>query len=105
MAIERLVGLWITDDDIYSKYREEMIVILQTYGGGFSYDFKIAQTLKSETAEPINRLFTIYFKDESSMNSFFSNDEYLNIKKLYFEKSVAFTTEIARYQKKSYNHE
>jgi hypothetical protein len=50
-----------------------------TYGGGFGYDF------------------TIYFSNEDSMNSFFSNEEYLKIKARHFEKSVTDTTIIATY--------
>ena len=97
MRFERLVGLYITDDDMYTKYRENMTPILQTYGGGFAYDFKIAETLKNESAKPINRLFMIYFKDEASMNEFFSNEEYLKIKKEYFDLSVGSAHEISKY--------
>ena len=56
MSIERLVGLYITDDDLYQKYREGMFPILKQYGGGFGYDFKISEVLKSEVETPINRL-------------------------------------------------
>ncbi len=74
-----------------------MIPILLSYGGGFGYDFKISEVLKSKTEAPINRVFTIYFSNEHSMNSFFSNDEYLKIKERHFEKSVTDTTIIATY--------
>jgi len=97
MRFERLVGLYITDDDRYTQYRENMTPILKTYGGGFAYDFKIAETLKNESEKPINRLFMIYFKDESSMNDFFSNEEYLKIKEKYFDLSVGSSHEISKY--------
>jgi len=97
MRFERLVGLYITDDDMYTQYRENMTPILKTYGGGFAYDFKIAETLKNESEKPINRLFMIYFKNESSMNDFFSNEEYLKIKKKYFDLSVGSAHEISKY--------
>lgn len=97
MRFERLVGLYITDNNMYTKYRENMTPILETYGGGFAYDFKIAETLKSESETAINRLFLIYFKDESSMNEFFSNEEYLKIKKEYFDISVGSAHEISKY--------
>jgi len=42
-------------------------------------------------------VFTIYFSNEDSMNSFFSNNEYLKIKERHFEKSVTDTTIIATY--------
>jgi len=92
-----LVGLNVIDDEEYHLYRDEMVSILLSYGGGFDYDFKISEVLKSKTEAPINRVFTIYFSNEGSMNSFFSNDEYLKIKERHFEKSVTDTTIIATY--------
>ncbi len=97
MPVEMLVGLNVIDDEAYQLYRDEMTSILLSYGGGFGYDFKISEVLKSKTEAPINRVFTIYFLNEDSMNSFFSNDEYLKIKERHFEKSVTDTTIIATY--------
>ena len=93
-----LVGLNVVDDEAYQSYRDEMMPILKSYGGGFGYDFKVSEVLKSETEAPINRVFTIYFANEDSMNSFFSNDEYLKIKQRHFEKSVTDKTIIATYE-------
>ena len=47
MAVERLVGLWVEDPDMYQKYREGMLPILKNYGGGFGYDFQVSEVLKS----------------------------------------------------------
>ncbi len=99
MALEMLVGLNIVDDEAYQSYRDEMTPILESYGGGFSYDFKVSEVLKSKTEAPINRVFTIYFSTEDSMKAFFSNDEYLKIKHRHFEKSVTDTTIIATYER------
>ncbi len=99
MAIEMLVGLNVLDDAAYESYRDEMTPILESYGGGFGYDFKIAEVLKSPTDTPINRVFTISFPDEDSMNSFFANDEYLEVKQRHFERSVADTIIIATYER------
>ncbi|MCG8349818.1 MAG: DUF1330 domain-containing protein [Chloroflexales bacterium] len=99
MAVEMLVGLHIIDDEAYQSYRDEMTPILQGYGGGFGYDFKVSAVLKSQTVAPINRVFTIYFSDAESMNSFFSNDQYLKIRRQYFEQSVTDTTIIATYER------
>lgn len=99
MRFERLVGLYVTDEDMYAKYREAMLPILKTFGGVFSYDFKISEVLKSEVKEKINRVFIIYFKNEESMNLFFSNEKYLEVKQMYFVQSVSDATEIARYKK------
>ncbi len=99
MALEMLVGLNVVDDEAYQSYRDEMTPILKSYDGGFGYDFKVSEVLKSKTGAPINRVFTIYFSSEDSMNSFFSNDDYLKIKKRHFEKSVTDTTIIATYER------
>ncbi|MFT7003668.1 MAG: hypothetical protein ACJAWW_001020 [Sulfurimonas sp.] len=99
MRFERIVGLYVTDEDMYTKYREAMLPMLETFGGGFSYDFRVSEVLKSEVEEKINRVFIIYFKNEESMNLFFSNEKYLEIKQKYFLPSVLDATEIARYEK------
>jgi len=99
MAIERLVGLFVTDDDMYRKYREYMYPVLQTYGGAFGYDFKVSEVLKSEVEAPINRVFTIFFETEESMNAFFTNKEYLEIRKKYYEPSVSATTVISKHER------
>ncbi len=99
MVFEMLVGLNVVDDEVYQSYRNEMAPILNSYGGGFGYDFRISEVLKSKTDAPINRVFTIYFSNEDSMNLFFSNDEYLKIKQRYYEKSVTDTTIIATYER------
>jgi uncharacterized protein (DUF1330 family) len=99
MAIERLVGLFVTDDELYSKYREGMRPILQTYGGKFGYDFKVSEVLKSEVKEPINRIFTLTFETEESMNGFFSDENYLMVRNQYFDPSVSATTIIAKYER------
>ena len=96
---EMLVGLEVTDDSIYDEYRKAMKPILINYEGGFSNDFKISQTLVSQTKNNINRVFTIYFKNKQSMESFFSNSEYKKAKDMYFSKSVKSTTIISEYKK------
>ena len=99
MAAEMLVGLNVVNDKKYQAYRDEMMPILKRYGGGFGYDFKIAEVLTSRTDAPINRVFAIFFSNKDSMNSFFSNDEYLKVRQRHFEKSVADTTIIATYER------
>ena len=99
MAFEMLIGLQVVDDGAYQSYREETAPILKSFGGGFGYDFKIGEVLKSMTTAPINRVFTIFFPDEVTKNSFFSNEDYLKIKHKHFEKSVANTTIIATYDR------
>ena len=98
MAFEMLVGLEVIDDQSYDNYRKEMIPLLEQHGGGFNFDFKISEVLKSQTDNNINRVFTIYFSNEESMNSFFNNGKYLEIKKTHFEGAVKSTTIISSYQ-------
>lgn len=99
MSIERLVGLFVNNDGLYQKYRDEMLPILHSYGGNFGYDFKISEVLKSEVNEPINRVFTICFINEESMNNFFSDKQYLEIRNKYYEPSVTSITLIAKYER------
>ncbi len=99
MATEILVALQVTDNELYDRYRAEMYPILQEYGGSFGYDFKVAEVLKSETPEPLNRVFTIRFQNKDNIDAFFKNAEYLAIKKLYFTPAVTTVVEIANYEK------
>ncbi len=99
MAVEMLVGLHVVDEEGYQMYRNEMTPILESYGGGFGYDFKVSEVLKSKTKAPINRVFTISFPDQDSMDSFFSNAEYLQGRQRHFKKSVSATTIMATYER------
>ena len=99
MAIESLVALNVVDENAYQSYRDEIMPILKTYGGGFGYDFQVAKVLTSTTEAPINRVFTIYFASEDSMNAFFSNAEYLAVKQKHFVNAVTDTTIIATYHR------
>lgn len=98
--IEMLVGLNVTNDQDYAKYREGMTPLLESIGGGFGYDFKITEVLKSEVEEKINRVFTIYFPNEEEMNKYFSDPKYKEIKKEFFEGAVESTTIISTYKRK-----
>ncbi len=99
MPYEILVGLNVTDDELYQKYRDEMTPILKTYGGGFRYDFLIEKVLKTDSESKINRVFAIYFESEEAKNEFFLNEKYLQIKEKYFTPSVSATTTIAGYNR------
>ncbi|MEP5611173.1 MAG: DUF1330 domain-containing protein [Cyclobacteriaceae bacterium] len=98
MKFEMLVGLNVIDDEKYQEYREAMRPILSDFGGDFGYDFKIAEVLRSATADTINRVFTINFPDKETMEAFFSNPEYLKAKEQFFEQSVESTTLISDYE-------
>lgn len=99
MSVERLVALNVIDLKTYQQYREAMTPILHDHGGKFGYDFEIAQVLKSEATHDINRVFTLRFDTEDNLQAFFTNPDYLSIKKRFFYPSVADVTEIAKYPK------
>ena len=96
---ESLVGLHVIDHDMYQQYREGMLPILTGVGGGFSYDFVIEETLRSEAEHPINRLFAIYFPDKATRDAFFLNPDYKRVRATYFEPSVKGVTIIATYDR------
>ena len=99
MPVEMLVGLEVIDDAGYQDYRDAMTPMLEARGGGFGYDFRIAEVLRARTDAPINRVFTIHFPDEPTMNAFFADPEYLATKKKHFEPSVRAMTIIATYSR------
>ena len=60
MSYELVIGMEIKDDAAYARYREAMAPLLAEHGGGFRYDFKIAEVLRNEAGRAINRVFVIY---------------------------------------------
>ena len=99
MSFERIMGLDVIDDEEYQRYREGMIPILETFGGSFGFDFKVAEVLKSKTDHSINRVFTIDFPSKEAMDSFFSNPSYLEVKSKHFKSSVKSATVISMHEK------
>ena len=99
MGYERVIGLHVIDDEEYQKYREGMEPLLKAVGGSFGYDFKIAEVLRSKESAEINRVFTIEFPSKQVMEDFFSNPEYLAVKRAHFDVSVKSRTGIAMYEK------
>jgi len=102
MCFERIMGLEIIYDEVYQQYRENMIPILDNFGGSFGFDFKVSDVLKSKTEDPINRVFTIDFPSRAMMDDFFSDPSYLEVKNKYFNHSVKSVTTISMHEK-TYN--
>ena len=96
---EILVGLEVSNNEVYDLYREAMKPILVTYGGDFGFDFIVSEVLLSQVEAPINRVFTINFSSQKIADEFFSDDEYLKVKEQFFTASVSNTTIIANYEK------
>jgi uncharacterized protein (DUF1330 family) len=99
MAHEMMVGLTVTDEVVYQQYREAMAPLLAAHGGGFRYDFRVSEVLRSASDHPINRVFAIYFASESKRDEFFAHPEYRAIKARFFERSVAGTTIFGAYER------
>lgn len=99
MSFEYIVGLQVDNDELYDKYREEMLPILKTFGGGFRYDFRVNEVLKNEAGNSINRVFAIFFNDDKARDQFFSNEDYLKIKNKFYTPSVSATTIISEYDR------
>jgi uncharacterized protein (DUF1330 family) len=99
MAYERLVGLQVVNEELYRAYREAMTPILKGYGGGFRYDFKIQEVLQSETDQPINRVFVMFFKDLESKNAFFDDPGYKAVRQKFYEPAVLNNRVIAEYNR------
>jgi len=81
MAFERVMGIFVSDDEEYQRYREGMMPILHSFGGAFGFDFKVSEVLLSKTDDDINRVFTIDFPSKEVMEAFFSSPEYLVVQK------------------------
>lgn len=97
MTFETIVALNVTDETTYQDYRLAIAPLLGKFGGGFRYDFRVSQVLKSESHYDINRVFVIYFRDRSAADTFFKDPDYLAIREQFFERSVSNTTIIAAY--------
>ncbi len=99
MTFETIVALNVTDEITYQDYRLAIAPLLGKFGGGFRYDFRISQVLKSESNYDINRVFVIYFRNRSAADAFFKDPDYLAIRGQFFESAVNSTTIIAAYDR------
>jgi uncharacterized protein (DUF1330 family) len=99
MAFEYLIGLQVTDEAEYARYREGMTPLLHEVGGSFRYDFRVSEVLKSESDHPINRVFVIAFPSREVADSFFAEPRYLAVRKAHFDSSVHGVTRIIAHQR------
>jgi len=99
MAFERIMGIYVSDDEEYQRYRDGMVPILHSFGGAFGFDFKVSEVLKSKTDDAINRVFTIDFPSKQVMEEFFSSPDYLTVQKRHFANSVTSKTIISMHEK------
>lgn len=95
--IETLMALNVVDAELYSKYRAAMLPLLEAHGGRFGLDLWVAEVLRAPPEQkPFNRMFTIIFPSQERREAFFSNPEYLAVRKQFFEPSVAATTNLGQ---------
>jgi len=94
---ELLVGLHITDDESYDKYRDGTTQLLKEHGGYFRYDYTITEMLQGGAEHPHNRVFVLSFPDESTKNRFFANETYQEVRARYFDPAVQSVTQIAAF--------
>lgn len=95
--IETLMALNVIDAELYAKYRAAMTPLLEAHGGRFGLDLWVAEVLRAPADQkPFNRMFTIIFPTPERREAFFSNPEYLAIRKSLFEPSVAATTNLGQ---------
>lgn len=99
MSFEILVGLNVLDNKKYDQYRTAMKPILANYEGSFGYDFLVSNVLISPNDSDINRVFTINFSSKDKMEGFFSDADYLVVKKAYFVDSVGSSSILSAYEK------
>jgi uncharacterized protein (DUF1330 family) len=96
--MERLIGLRVTNEELYAAYRAHMLPLLEERGGSFGVDVRVAEVLKNPGTEPFNRLFTIRFPSVEAHDAFFADPEYLAVRRRFFEPSVAYTARLGRYE-------
>ena len=102
MAYEIVMGIHVSDDEVYAEYRKAMMSILERYGGAFRWDFEVSGVLitpseSDRDGASINRLFVIRFPDRAARERFFADPGYAEVKKRYFDRSVTFKSIIAEY--------
>jgi uncharacterized protein (DUF1330 family) len=90
-----IYGLNVIDDEQYARYRAAMAPLLREHGGAFGYDFVVGAVLRSETSEPINRVFSMLFRDQASATRFFADPAYLEVRAQLFTSAVTAVTKIA----------
>lgn len=96
---ERIMGLNVTDDIEYQKYREAMTPILKSFGGAFGFDFRVSEVLLSKSDDPINRVFTIDFPSRQTMEEFFSCPDYVAVQNKHLKHSINSKTIISLHEK------
>lgn len=94
---EMIIGMRVTDEASYQRYRDHMTPLLESMGAWFRYDMRISELLKGQADEPFNRLFIMSFPDKGTQERFFGDERYLAIRREYFQGAVSSFCQIAHY--------
>jgi uncharacterized protein (DUF1330 family) len=97
-SYDTVIGLHVTDQERYRRYRSAMTPLLAEAGGRFRYDFTIDEVLKAESGKPINRLFVISFPDQAAREAFLADPRYQAVRTEHFVPAVDAVTTVATYR-------
>ena len=94
---EVLMGVQVTDETGYARYRAEMTPLLNAHGGRFVLDVRVAEVLRAPSPLAFNRLFTIRFPSARQRDAFFAHPDYLAVRARWFEPSVSGVVRLGDY--------
>ena len=97
MAIERLVGVQVINENEYQEYRRQMSPLLEAAGGRFVVDVRVSEVLVAPESARFNRLFSLRFPSDEAMQRFFASEAYRAVREAHFVSSVSTTTALATY--------
>src|SRR5215468_8229976 len=91
-----LVGLEVTDEATYARYRAAMTPILLRYDGSFGVDLAVARVLHGADTR-LNRVFPMLFPDRPARDGFFADKAYSAVRAALFEPAVARMVTLGEY--------
>jgi uncharacterized protein (DUF1330 family) len=97
VPVVMLMGLQVTDEGTYARYRAAMTPLLEAHGGRFGVDVRVAEILRAPPGAAFNRLFTICFTSARQRDAFFTAPDYLAIRAELFQPSVSAVVQLGDY--------
>ena len=94
--VDRCVGVQVSDEEGYQRYRDAMMPLLLECGGLFLLDVRVSEVLKAPQDGRFNRLFIIRFPDAETASGFFTTEAYVAIRDALFSPSVSSVTMISK---------
>jgi len=87
-VFEMWVGITVTDETSYQRYRDEMGPFLEAYGGSFHVDVRVTDVLRAPKPVGFNRLFALRFPNRDARDGLFSDERYVAVRAEHFQGSV-----------------